>query len=52
MCFLAYVDPGSGHLLWQMLVAAAVGALFYIRQFREFLGRMAAKLTKKKIHKP
>ena len=27
----AYIDPGSGALIWQMLVAAFIGALFYIR---------------------
>ena len=31
----AYVDPGSGSLIIQMLVAAGVGAMFYFRQFRE-----------------
>jgi hypothetical protein len=29
----AYIDPGSGALLWQMLVAGFVGALFYFRRF-------------------
>lgn len=28
----AYTDPGSGMLLWQMLVSAAVGGLFYFRK--------------------
>ena len=28
----AYVDPGSGTLLVQLLVAAAVGATFYFRR--------------------
>jgi hypothetical protein len=32
---LAYVDPGSGTLIIQLLVAAGVGAMFYFRQFRE-----------------
>jgi hypothetical protein len=27
----AYIDPGSGALLWQALLAVFVGALFYIR---------------------
>ncbi len=31
----AYVDPGSGSLIIQMLIAAGVGAMFYFRQFRE-----------------
>lgn len=29
----AYADPGSGALLWQVLVAAFVGAMFYLRKF-------------------
>ncbi len=29
----AYTDPGSGALVWQMLVAGFVGGLFYIRKF-------------------
>ena len=28
----AYIDPGSGALLWQMLVAGFMGALFYFRR--------------------
>lgn len=27
-----YVDPGTGSMLWQVLVASAVGALFYLRR--------------------
>ncbi len=28
----AYTDPGSGALLWQILVAGFVGAMFYWRK--------------------
>jgi len=28
----AYVDPGSGALIWQALVAAFLGGLFYFRR--------------------
>lgn len=41
----AYTDPGSGALLWQVLVAAFVGAGFY---FRKFLFHL---IPKKKIEK-
>ena len=41
----AYSDPGSGALLWQVLVAAFVGAGFY---FRKFLFHL---IPKKKIEK-
>jgi len=29
----AYTDPGSGMLIWQMLLAAVAGAAFYFRRF-------------------
>ena len=41
---LAYTDPGSGALLWQMLVAAFVGAAFYFRRFLSWVK------SKKKDH--
>jgi hypothetical protein len=28
----AYTDPGSGMLIWQMLLAAFAGAMFYFRR--------------------
>ncbi len=33
----AYTDPGTGALIWQMLVAAAVGGLFYFRKLLAWL---------------
>ena len=33
----AYTDPGSGVLLWQMGVAALLGALFYVRRAMSWL---------------
>jgi hypothetical protein len=30
--FLAYADPGSGLLIWQGLLAAFFGSLFYLRR--------------------
>ncbi|MED5418335.1 MAG: hypothetical protein VYA27_06500 [Verrucomicrobiota bacterium] len=33
----AYVDPGSGAFLLQILAAAGVGALFYLRRVRSYL---------------
>jgi hypothetical protein len=29
----AYVDPGAGTLLWQLLLGALVGCSFYVRRF-------------------
>ena len=34
MFIQAYIDPGLGALVWQSLVAAFVGLLFYIRKIR------------------
>ena len=28
----AYVDPGAGTLLWQLVVGALVGSSFYVRR--------------------
>ena len=32
----AYADPGSGILLWQVLVSVFVGALFYARRILDW----------------
>jgi hypothetical protein len=34
---IAYIDPGTGALVWQMIVAAFVGFLFYLRQTRQWI---------------
>lgn len=44
MCVLMYVDPGSGLLVWQMIVAAMVGTLFYVKKLRMFVGKLGRKL--------
>ena len=37
---MLYTDPGSGALLWQILGASVVGAMFYVRKaFSYFSGR-------------
>jgi len=45
---LGYIDPGSGQLIWQMVVAGFVGALFYIKRVRLFFGKLIAKILQKK----
>ena len=45
---LAYVDPGSGQLVWQMLLAGCVGTLFYVKRVRAFLAKQVAKWFKNK----
>jgi hypothetical protein len=34
---LAYIDPGSGALAWQLTVAALMGFLFYLSKIRSVL---------------
>lgn len=34
---LAYIDPGLGALLWQAIVAGAVGFLFYLKKTRRWI---------------
>ena len=33
----AYTDPGTGALIWQVLVAGFVGALFYLRKLASWI---------------
>ena len=33
----AYTDPGTGALIWQMLVAGFVGFAFYFRRLRNWM---------------
>ena len=37
MAILAYVDPGTGLLAWQAIVAAFVGAFFYVKKTRDWV---------------
>jgi hypothetical protein len=39
----AYIDPGTGSMLWQLLFAAGVGSLFYLRKAIAWVGRLRAK---------
>jgi len=42
-----YTDPGSGALIWQLLVASFVGGLFYIRSFiRKITAKMAGRRSR------
>ena len=33
-----YTDPGTGLLMWQVIGAAFVGSLFYLKRFLGWLG--------------
>jgi len=43
----AYTDPGTGALIWQMMVAGMVGVAFYFRRFTSwFKNRRGQKLER------
>ncbi|HEU0185775.1 MAG TPA: hypothetical protein VFS27_10710 [Blastocatellia bacterium] len=42
---ILYTDPGSGALVWQLLVASFFGILFYLRAF---IRRIAAMMSDRK----
>jgi hypothetical protein len=43
---LAYIDPGSGALAWQLAVAAAMGFLFYLSKIRSAIWRRISSVLK------
>jgi hypothetical protein len=43
--FLAYIDPGVGALLWQTIIAAFVGFLFYLKQTRKWIVGLFRKMA-------
>lgn len=47
MLTLAYIDPGSGLLVWQMIAAAVVGCFFYVKKIRNALYRLVTRPFKK-----
>ena len=36
---MMYTDPGSGALLWQLVVSAFLGGLFYVSRLGNWIGR-------------
>ncbi|MFA6118626.1 MAG: hypothetical protein WCT85_01720 [Parachlamydiales bacterium] len=45
---LAYADPGTGMLLWQIITAFCLGFAFY---FKNFLKKLFSFIKSKKIKK-
>ena len=39
----AYTDPGTGALIWQVLIAGFVGVMFYIRRIATFFSGFRKK---------
>ena len=46
----AYIDPGTGAMLWQLLFAAGVGSLFYIRKAIAWVGRLRGRKKADNAH--
>jgi hypothetical protein len=40
----AYVDPGLGMLIWQTVVAAFVGTIFYLNKTRKWMVSVVRKI--------
>lgn len=41
---IAYIDPGLGMLIWQTVVAAFVGAFFYLNKTRRWVVGLFLKI--------
>ena len=41
---VAYIDPGLGALLWQAIMAAVVGFLFYLKKTRQWIAGLFRKI--------
>jgi len=41
---LAYIDPGSGLMVWQAIVAGFMGTVFSVKKSRGFLAKIGRKL--------
>jgi hypothetical protein len=48
MYILAYIDPGSGLLIWQAVVAVALGAVFYLKRTREMVADFFRRIFHRK----
>ena len=48
----AYIDPGSGALVWQLLLAGAVGCLFYIKRIYFWFASFFKRADTKKNDEP
>ena len=46
----AYIDPGTGSMLWQLLFAAGIGSLFYLRKAIAWVGRLRGKTKADGMH--
>jgi len=44
---LAYVDPGFGAMMLQLVTAGVFGVLFYLKDLRRSLARLVARLRER-----
>jgi len=49
---LAYIDPGLGALLWQSIIAAFVGFLFYLKKTRRWIVEIFRKISRRSPKPP
>jgi hypothetical protein len=49
---MLYADPGSGILIWQMLLALFIGATFYFSKFRTWVTTKFKHARHAEISKP
>lgn len=42
----AYIDPGMGALVWQIIIAAIVGTVFYLKRTRDWILNLFRKNPK------
>ncbi len=52
MIVLAYIDPGLGALIWQTMVAAFVGLLFYLKKTRHWIAGVLRKVFRRAQKSP
>jgi hypothetical protein len=52
MTLLAYIDPGVGLLIWQAIVAAFVGLLFYLKKTRRWIIGLFRKMFGREPKRP
>ena len=48
MIIFGYVDPGLGLLLWQAVISAFVGVVFYLRKTRNWILKPFKKLLRRR----
>ena len=45
---IAYTDPGTGALIWQLLAATGIGFIFYFKRYLRWISKLFKKEKKPK----